>query len=180
LFFLSCFQEGKIARARDMFYHAEAHFLLYSERFHFFRRPSIKGILHLVFYQPPTFPHFYSEMCNLMQVRDTGVSLWAFTGWLCQIWIWSLILLRICCSVHVYAGRLSFFYLYLTFLHLILHLFALMPLINLHHFLIYTLSFSVSALWLVYFLLFKPYSSSCNIIFDLRLFELCPIFQEHN
>ncbi|PNF37678.1 Digestive organ expansion factor-like protein [Cryptotermes secundus] len=63
-------KEGKIARARDMFFHAEAHFLLYSERFHFFRRPSIKGILHILFYQPPTFPHFYSEMCNL--IRDTN------------------------------------------------------------------------------------------------------------
>lgn len=63
-------KDSKIARARDMFYHAEAHFLLYSERFHFFRRPSIKGILHLVFYQPPTFPHFYSEMCNLMQATN--------------------------------------------------------------------------------------------------------------
>ena len=64
-----------------MFYHAEAQFLLYSERFHFFRRPSIKGILHLVFYQPPTFPHFYSEMCNLMQVRDTGMIDWLICDW---------------------------------------------------------------------------------------------------
>ncbi|VVC91521.1 unnamed protein product [Leptidea sinapis] len=59
--------DGKIARARDMFFHTEAHFLLYSERVHFFRRFRIKGIRHLIFYQPPTYPHFYSEMCNLMQ-----------------------------------------------------------------------------------------------------------------
>lgn len=57
-----------MARARDMFYHSQVQFLLYSERFHFFRRPVIKGIRHIVFYQPPTLPHFYSEMCNLMQV----------------------------------------------------------------------------------------------------------------
>ncbi|CAG2057493.1 unnamed protein product [Timema podura] len=61
-------KENKIARARDMFFHDEAHFLLYSERFHFFNRLRIKGIRHILFYQPPTFPHFYSEMCNLMQV----------------------------------------------------------------------------------------------------------------
>ncbi|CAH0728473.1 unnamed protein product, partial [Brenthis ino] len=60
-------KDPKIARARDMFFHTEAHFLLYSERVHFFRRFRIKGIRHIIFYQPPTYPHFYSEMCNLMQ-----------------------------------------------------------------------------------------------------------------
>lgn len=60
-------KEGKVARARDMFYHSQVQFLLYSERFHFFRRPLIKGIRHIIFYQPPSMPHFYSEMCNQMQ-----------------------------------------------------------------------------------------------------------------
>lgn len=41
--------------------------MLYSERAHFFRRTRIKGIRHLIMYQPPTWPHFYSEMINLMQ-----------------------------------------------------------------------------------------------------------------
>jgi hypothetical protein len=52
-----------------MFYHGDVHFLLYTERHHFFNRIRVKGIRHLVFYQPPNFPHFYYEMCNLMQVR---------------------------------------------------------------------------------------------------------------
>lgn len=60
-------RDGKVARARDMFYHSGAHFLLYTERSHFFRRPRVKGIRNLVFYQPPTWPHFYPEMVNLMQ-----------------------------------------------------------------------------------------------------------------
>ncbi|XP_076657128.1 U3 small nucleolar RNA-associated protein 25 homolog [Halictus rubicundus] len=60
-------KDSKIARARDMFYHSDGHFLLYSERFHFFRRIRVKGIRHIIFYAPPTFPGFYSEMCNLMQ-----------------------------------------------------------------------------------------------------------------
>ncbi|KAM3955030.1 LOW QUALITY PROTEIN: U3 small nucleolar RNA-associated protein 25 homolog [Aphomia sociella] len=60
-------KDSKTARARDMFFHTEAHFLLYSERVHFFRRFRIKGIRHIIFYQLPTYPHFYSEMCNLMQ-----------------------------------------------------------------------------------------------------------------
>lgn len=60
-------KEGKVARARDMFYHGDAHFLLYTERHHFYNRIRVKGIRHLVFYQPPNFPHFYYEMSNLMQ-----------------------------------------------------------------------------------------------------------------
>ncbi|XP_071553598.1 U3 small nucleolar RNA-associated protein 25 homolog [Temnothorax nylanderi] len=59
-------QDRKVARARDMFFHSDAHFLLYTERWHFWRRTRIKGIRHLIFYQLPTYPHFYSEMCNLM------------------------------------------------------------------------------------------------------------------
>lgn len=59
-------EDAKVARARDMFFHSDAHFLLYTERWHFWRRTRIKGIRHLIFYQLPTYPHFYSEMCNLM------------------------------------------------------------------------------------------------------------------
>lgn len=60
-------KEGKVARARDIFFHADKHFMLYTERYHFFNRNKIKGIRHLVFYQPPNNPHFYYEMVNLMQ-----------------------------------------------------------------------------------------------------------------
>lgn len=60
-------KDGKIARARDMFYHGDAQFLLYTERYHFFNRIRIKGIRHIVFYQLPNIPHFYYELCNLMQ-----------------------------------------------------------------------------------------------------------------
>ncbi|XP_037948160.1 digestive organ expansion factor homolog [Teleopsis dalmanni] len=59
-------KDAKIARSRDMFYHSGAHFLLYSERSHFFRRTRIKGIRHLIMYQPPIWPNFYSEVINLM------------------------------------------------------------------------------------------------------------------
>lgn len=51
--------------------------MLYSERAHFFRRTRLKGIRHLIMYQPPTWPNFYAEMINLMQeanqnARDGG------------------------------------------------------------------------------------------------------------
>ncbi len=49
-------KDKKIAMARDLFYHSEKHFLLYTERAHFFRRFMIKGIRHLIFYQPPQYP----------------------------------------------------------------------------------------------------------------------------
>lgn len=66
-------KEAKIARARDMFYHGDAQFLLYTERYHFFNRIRIKGIRHIVFYQLPNIPHFYYELCNLMQVRKENL-----------------------------------------------------------------------------------------------------------
>uniref|UniRef100_A0A182W414 U3 small nucleolar RNA-associated protein 25 homolog n=1 Tax=Anopheles minimus TaxID=112268 RepID=A0A182W414_9DIPT len=62
--------DAKIARARDMFYHGSKHFLLYSERAHFFRRHRIRGIRHLIFYAPPIFPHFYPELVNLMMKEN--------------------------------------------------------------------------------------------------------------
>merc|ERR1712183_926615 len=60
-------KDKKIAQARDMFYHNEKHFLLYTERSHFYRRFRLKGIRHLIFYQPPAFGWMYSELCNLLQ-----------------------------------------------------------------------------------------------------------------
>ena len=60
-------KDKKMAMARDLFYHSEKHFLIYTERAHFFRRFSIKGIRHLIFYQLPMYPKFFAEICNFMQ-----------------------------------------------------------------------------------------------------------------
>uniref|UniRef100_A0A182SKL2 Digestive organ expansion factor n=1 Tax=Anopheles maculatus TaxID=74869 RepID=A0A182SKL2_9DIPT len=62
--------DAKIARARDMFYHGSKHFLLYSERAHFFRRHRIRGVRHLILYAPPVFPHLYPELVNLMMKEN--------------------------------------------------------------------------------------------------------------
>ncbi|XP_067628431.1 U3 small nucleolar RNA-associated protein 25 homolog [Eurosta solidaginis] len=59
-------KRDKVARARDMFFHSGVHFLLYSERYHFYQRTRIKGIRHLIMYQPPMWPQLYSEMVNMM------------------------------------------------------------------------------------------------------------------
>ncbi|KAL5283485.1 DIEXF family protein [Megaselia abdita] len=60
-------KDAKFARARDMFFHSAAHFLLYSERGHFFKRTKIKGIRHIIMYAPPNYPHLYSELLNFME-----------------------------------------------------------------------------------------------------------------
>lgn len=48
--------------------------------FAFLFRYTIKGIHNLIFYGLPTYPNFYSEVCNMLQanVRDGG-SLPSFT-----------------------------------------------------------------------------------------------------
>ncbi|XP_078671933.1 U3 small nucleolar RNA-associated protein 25 homolog [Branchiostoma floridae x Branchiostoma belcheri] len=59
--------QANISRARQYFQRGDRPFLLFTERFHFFRRYRIKGIRSLVFYELPLFPHFYSELCNMLE-----------------------------------------------------------------------------------------------------------------
>ncbi|XP_065152566.1 U3 small nucleolar RNA-associated protein 25 homolog [Paramisgurnus dabryanus] len=65
-------QRSEVSRARHYFQKGDRQFLLFSERFHFYKRYTIKGIHNLIFYGLPTYPHFYSEVCNMLQagVRD--------------------------------------------------------------------------------------------------------------
>ncbi|KAF6208642.1 hypothetical protein GE061_017100 [Apolygus lucorum] len=60
-------EEKKIIRARNKIFHGETQILLYTERFHFYRRLKLRGIQNIIFYQPPAFPNFYSELCNFLQ-----------------------------------------------------------------------------------------------------------------
>lgn len=55
-------KSGKIAQARDNFFHGRRHFMLYTERCHFYKRLSIKGVQHIIFYQPPTNPKFFQDI----------------------------------------------------------------------------------------------------------------------
>ncbi|XP_045598817.1 U3 small nucleolar RNA-associated protein 25 homolog [Procambarus clarkii] len=59
-------QNSKVAKARSLFFDGKRNFLLYTERFHFYRRYRIKGVRHIIFYDVPSYPHFFSEICNLM------------------------------------------------------------------------------------------------------------------
>ncbi|KAG0348971.1 rRNA-binding ribosome biosynthesis protein utp25 [Podila humilis] len=57
---------ANVSRARSSFFHGEVSFLLYTERFHFFRRYNIRGTFHLAFYGLPEHSQFYPEMLNLL------------------------------------------------------------------------------------------------------------------
>jgi U3 small nucleolar RNA-associated protein 25 len=62
-----------VVRARSHFYHAQRHYLLYTERFHYHHRSKIRGLRHVIFYGLPHFAGFYSELLNMME-SDTDVS----------------------------------------------------------------------------------------------------------
>nr|CAB3226609.1 digestive organ expansion factor homolog [Phallusia mammillata] len=65
-----------VGKARRSFFTGRAPILLYTERYHFYHRPFIRGIRHIVFYDLPTYPHFYSELCNMIHhvKTDSAIS----------------------------------------------------------------------------------------------------------
>ncbi|XP_078085851.1 U3 small nucleolar RNA-associated protein 25 homolog isoform X2 [Mustelus asterias] len=65
-------KKSTINRARYHFLKGEKPFLLFTERFHFYKRYTIKGIRHLIFYELPTYPHFYSDICNMLKGENRG------------------------------------------------------------------------------------------------------------
>ncbi|EGD75582.1 hypothetical protein PTSG_06651 [Salpingoeca rosetta] len=56
--------QADVKRARSTFFHAHVSLMLYTERYHYHNRPTIRNARHLVFYELPLFPQFYSEMLN--------------------------------------------------------------------------------------------------------------------
>ncbi|NWX62307.1 DIEXF factor, partial [Promerops cafer] len=74
-------KKGAVCRARRFFLKGEKQFLLFTERFHFYKRYTIKGIRNLIFYELPTYSHFYSEICNMLKATDSGVD----ATWTCTV-----------------------------------------------------------------------------------------------
>ncbi|XP_066535330.1 U3 small nucleolar RNA-associated protein 25 homolog [Hoplias malabaricus] len=64
-------KRSDVSRARHYFQKGEKQFLLFSERFHFYKRYTIKGVQNLIFYALPTYAHFYSEVCNMLQTSGS-------------------------------------------------------------------------------------------------------------
>ena len=65
-------RESEISRGRSRFFHGTKDILLYSGRFHYFRRYCMRGANHIIFYSLPEFPQYYPELVNL--VTDSGAS----------------------------------------------------------------------------------------------------------
>lgn len=64
---------NEVARGRSFFATGRRDFMLFTERFHFFRRYKIKGAKNVVFYGLPQYGHFYPEILNgLSDVVDTS------------------------------------------------------------------------------------------------------------
>ncbi|XP_061204318.1 U3 small nucleolar RNA-associated protein 25 homolog isoform X2 [Neopsephotus bourkii] len=74
-------KKAGVCRARRFFLKGEKQFLLFTERFHFYKRYTIKGIRNLIFYELPTYSHFYSEICNMMKATVNGVD----ATWTCTV-----------------------------------------------------------------------------------------------
>lgn len=74
-------QRPAVSRARHFFLQGEKQFLLLTERFHFYKRYTIKGIRNLIFYELPTYPHFYSEVCNMLRATSRGEE----ATWTCTV-----------------------------------------------------------------------------------------------
>ncbi|KAF7665298.1 hypothetical protein LDENG_00144650 [Lucifuga dentata] len=64
--------KSEVSQARHFFQKGDKQFLLFTERFHFYKRYTIKGIQNLIFYGLPTYPHFYSEVCNMLAAGGQG------------------------------------------------------------------------------------------------------------
>nr|XP_046269149.1 U3 small nucleolar RNA-associated protein 25 homolog [Scatophagus argus] len=64
--------KSEVSRARHFFQKGDKQFVLFTERFHFYKRYTIKGIQNLIFYGLPSFPHFYSEVCNMLAADGRG------------------------------------------------------------------------------------------------------------
>ncbi|NWR46101.1 DIEXF factor, partial [Regulus satrapa] len=74
-------KKAAVCRARRFFLKGEKQFLLFTERFHFYKRYTIKGIRNIIFYELPTYSHFYSEICNMLKATDNGVD----ATWTCTV-----------------------------------------------------------------------------------------------
>eukprot|EP01133_Synstelium_polycarpum_P008685 gene8685-10203_t len=61
-------------KARAIFQKGECTYMLYTERFHFFNRPAVRGIHHIVFFGLPNLSHYYPELLNLITARDATVN----------------------------------------------------------------------------------------------------------
>ena len=71
-----------VGRGRAAFFDGRARVMLYSERAHYYRRHTLRGIKRITFYGPPENPGFYSELVNLVEADGPSADVCClFTRW---------------------------------------------------------------------------------------------------
>ncbi len=74
--FVNCCEytrDNEIGRSRHLFFHGDTRYLLFTERFHFYRRYRIRGIQNIVLYGLPENPGFYTEILNMVEPGENVV-----------------------------------------------------------------------------------------------------------
>ena len=59
-------EDADVGAAKASFARGDTPTLLITERFHFFRRPRLRGVARIIMYAPPSVPHFYPELANML------------------------------------------------------------------------------------------------------------------
>ena len=62
--------DAATSRARTQFFHGHRQIMLFTERFHFFKRYHIRGIRHIIFYGLPSYSQFYPELLNMLEEAE--------------------------------------------------------------------------------------------------------------
>ena len=75
--------DADISRARSDFYHRRVDLFVCTERFHYFRRYRIRGVLRVVWYGLPDHAEFYAEMVDCLgtDVSASSSSTAIFSKW---------------------------------------------------------------------------------------------------
>jgi U3 small nucleolar RNA-associated protein 25 len=68
-----------VAKARSKFFHGDTKVLIVTERFHYYFRFKIRGVLRVVFYAPPQHAAFYLEILDLIQSHNEGEAVTFFS-----------------------------------------------------------------------------------------------------
>ena len=68
--------ETRAIKYRKHFYTGRAQIMLMTERYHFYKRIRIRGIKSLIWYSPPLFPTFYSEIGNWIEEGGSILTLY--------------------------------------------------------------------------------------------------------
>ncbi|EDV23779.1 uncharacterized protein TRIADDRAFT_57324 [Trichoplax adhaerens] len=76
---------SRISRIRAYFTDNKISILLYTERFHFFRRYKIRGIRHVIFYGLPMYAVFYPEIINMIETDSSQLKSASIPGTTCTV-----------------------------------------------------------------------------------------------